>query len=167
MSPAAFDQTAEKYWTTGVLPPIGRGGAGQALNKALMNRAAELHPDGSLAANSAEYKANTDSLKKLQASFDTVTAFENTANKNIAMLESLAKNVPDLGAKFANVPIRLLSGNMIATANMAAFKTALIPVQTEAAKILNSANLSGQLSDSSRHELQDIVARDETAPRGG
>ena len=157
MSPTAFDQTAEKYWTTGSLPPIGRGGGGQALNKALMNRAAELHPEGAIAANSAEYKANSESLKKLQSSYDTVTAFENTANKNINMLKNIAKKVPDLGTKFANVPVRMVTGNMIGTDNMSAFKTALLPVQTEAAKILNSANLSGQLSDSSRHELQEIV----------
>lgn len=157
MTPQAFDQQAEKFSSTGQLPPIGRSPNAIAMNRDIMNRAAELHPDASLAANSAEYKANADSLKKLQASYDTVTAFENTANKNITMLEGLAQKVPDLGVKFANVPIRLLSGSMIGSENMAAFKTALAPVQAESAKILNSANLSGQLSDSSRHELQDIV----------
>lgn len=157
MTPSAFDQTAEKYASTGQLPSIGRSANAIAMNRDLMNRAAELHPNQSLAENSAEYKANSQSLQKLQGSLDTVSAFEGTANKNIGMLENIAKTVPDLGARFANVPVRMLSGSMIGTDNMAAFKTALAPVQAESAKILNSANLSGQLSDSSRKELQDIV----------
>jgi hypothetical protein len=157
MTPQAFDQTAEKYFQTGQLPPIGRSPNAIAMNRDLMNRAAELHPNASLAENSAEFKANSDSLKKLQASLDTVNAFENTANKNIDMLKGLAQKVPDFGTRLANVPIRMITGNTIGTENMAAFKTALAPVQSEAAKILNSANLQGQLSDSSRHELQDLV----------
>jgi hypothetical protein len=157
MTPQAFDQTAEKYFQTGQLPSIGRSANAIAMNRDLMNRAAELHPGASIAENTAEFKANTDSLKKLQGSLDTVTAFENTANKNIDMLKGFAQKVPDLGARFANVPVRMLSGSMIGSENMAAFKTSLAPVQAEAAKILNSANLQGQLSDSSRHELQDLV----------
>src|SRR5208283_1380599 len=55
MSLEAFDQAAEKYWTSGQLPPAGRGGPALAMNRAIMNRTAELHPEGSLAASSAEY----------------------------------------------------------------------------------------------------------------
>lgn len=157
MTQQAFDQQAEKYYSTGQLPQIGRNANAIAMNRDLMNRAADLHPNASLAANSAEFKANSASLKTLQANFDQVSAFEGTANKNIEMLKGLAQKVPDLGARFANVPVRMLSGSMIGSEGMAAFKTALAPVQAESAKILNSANLSGQLSDSSRHELQDIV----------
>ncbi len=157
MTPGAFDQTAEKYFQTGQLPQIGRSPNAIAMNRDIMSRTAELHPNESLAAGSAEFKANGESLKKLQASADQVEAFENTANKNIEMLEGLAQKVPDLGSRWANIPVRMLNGTMLGADNMAAFKTALAPVQTEAAKILNSANLQGQLSDSARHELQDIV----------
>jgi hypothetical protein len=164
MTPAAFDQTAEKYFQTGQLPPIGRSSNAIAMNRDLMNRAAELHPNVSLAENSAEYKANADSLKKLLGATDQLEAFEGTANKNIELLKSIAAKVPDLGVRFANVPVRMLTGNTIGTENMAAFKTALAPVQTEAAKILNSANLQGVLSDSARHELQEIVDGNATYP---
>ncbi len=54
MTPAAFDQQAEKYWSTGQLPPAGRGGPALAMNKAIMHSYAELHQQGSLAANSGE-----------------------------------------------------------------------------------------------------------------
>lgn len=105
----------------------------------------------------AGVQADAGSLKKMQASYDAVSSFANTLDKNIGMLKETAQKVPDLGAKFANVPVRMLTGSMIGTDNMAAFKTALAPVQSEAAKILNSPNLAGTLSDSARHEMEAIV----------
>jgi hypothetical protein len=157
MTQTAFDQAAEKYWTSGVLPPSGRGGPALAMNKALMNRAGELHPQGSLAENSAEFKANQASLQKLQTNFDQVQAFEQTAKKNMDLLQQTMKGIPDLGARFLNVPARMITGNMIGTENMARFKTALNVAQTEAAKVLNSSTGTGILSDSARHELQQII----------
>lgn len=157
LTPEAFDQQAEKYWTTGQLPPTGRGGTALALNKALMNRAAELHPNGSLAANSAEFHANQKSLEKFQSQFDAVNAFESTAEKNINRLLETAKNIPDLGSRFANVPVRAISEKMLGTENMARFKADLLTAQNEAAKVLNSANMTGVLSDSARKELQDLA----------
>jgi len=154
----ALDFAANNYRQTGQMP------AGLARSpgttRAIIARAAELDQQAGgagIASNKATLASNQESLKKLQASFDQVSAFENTANKNIDMLKGFAKKVPDLGTRFADVPVRMLSGTILGSENMAAFKTALAPVQTEAAKILNSANLQGQLSDSSRHELQDIV----------
>jgi hypothetical protein len=110
-----------------------------------------------LAANSAEYKANTHSLQNLQKNYDQVQAFEGTASKNIDLLQQTAQNIPDLGTRFANVPVRMLNARMLGTEKMAAFNTALNTAQTEAAKVLNSSNASGVLSDSARHELQQIV----------
>lgn len=160
MTPQAFDQSAEKYFQTGSLPPIGRSPNAIAMNRDLMNRAAELHPGESLAANSAEFKANSESLKKLQINFDQVQAFEGTASKNFDLLQQTAQNIPDLGTRWANIPVRYIDGGMIGTENMAKFKTALNTAQTEAAKVLNSSNATGVLSDSARHELQQIVDGD-------
>lgn len=154
----ALDFVADNYRRTGQMPPELSRSPGTIT--AVIQRAAQMDQQqngGGLAANSAEFKANSDSLKKLQGSLDAVTAFENTANKNIEMLKTAAQKIPDLGTRFANTPVRMFNASLLGDANMAAFKTALAPVQTEAAKILNSANLSGQLSDSSRHELQEIV----------
>lgn len=157
MNQEAFDQAAERYNSTGTLPPVGRGTSGPALQRALMNRAGELHPGETLAANSAEYKANEGSLKKLQTNFDQVNAFENTALKNLDQVAITGAKVPDLSARFANVPVRMISSQMIGTPEMAQFKTALLTAQTEAAKVLGSANASGVLSDSARHEAQEVL----------
>ena len=158
MTPEAFDQQAEKFYSTGQLPPIGRGGNGQALNKAIMNRAADLHPEGVLAVNSAEYKANSASLSKLQTQADAVNSFENTALKNLDIFLNAAKNVPDLGARFANVPLRMITGKMIGEQNQAALNAARQTALTEVAKVLNSAQGNGVLSDSARKEVDDLLS---------
>jgi len=142
---------------TGQLPPGNRGTAGLLQNRSIMNRAAQLHPEGNLAANSAEFAANAASLKNLQKNFDQVSAFEATARKNIDLAQQLAKNIPDLGVRFANVPVRQVTASLIGSENMARFRTALNTAQTEAAKVLNNSQGTGILSDSSRHELQEIV----------
>ena len=157
-TPAALDQAAQSYLTTGQLPQGARGGvAGIAQNRAIMNRAAELDPSASIMGNKQTYQANTDSLKKLQTNFDQVNAFENTALKNLDQVAQAGAAVPDLSARFANVPVRMLNSQVIGTPEMARFRTALLTAQTEAAKVLSSSNASGVLSDSARHEAQDIL----------
>ena len=154
----ALDFAADNYRKTGQMP------AGLARSptttSAIITRAAQLdQQDGGqgIATNKSEIMANRASLNSLQKNFDQVQAFEQTASKNIDLLQQTAQKIPDLGARFANVPVRQLSSQMIGTANMAAFKTALTTAQTEAAKVLNSTNATGVLSDSSRHELQDVI----------
>jgi hypothetical protein len=156
LTDAATDQAAEIYHLTGRLPAGSRGRDTLAQNRKIMNRAAELYP-GSMAADSAEYAANKESLRKLQAQFDAVTAFESTAEKNINRLLQTMKNIPDLGTRFANVPLRMVSERMIGAESMARFRADLITAQNEAAKVLNSANAQGVLSDSARAELQEIA----------
>ncbi len=156
MTPVAFDQAAEKYWTSGVLPPAGRGGPALAMNKALMNRAGELHPEGSLAANSAEYKANSESLVKLQANLDQVSAFESTAIKNLDMFTGLAKKAIDTGVPLANAPLRSAAG-LLGSKDQASFEAARQVAVNEIAKVTSSPWLAGQLSDTARKEVASFI----------
>jgi hypothetical protein len=154
----ALDFAANNYRQTGQMP-AGFSRSPQTTT-AIIQRAAQLDQGAGgsgIAANKALLKANADSLKKLQTNFDQVQAFEGTAERNIDLLQQTAKKIPDLGARFANIPVRMINANMIGTDNMAAFKTALNTAQTESAKVLNSSNASGVLSDSARHELQDVI----------
>lgn len=153
LTPAALDQQAENYWNTGKLPPGGRGPAGLAQNRAIMNRAAELHSGESLAEGSAEYKANAESLKKLQSSFDQVSAFENTANKNLDLFTSLAKKAIDSGIPLANAPLRT-GATLLGSEDQAAINAARQVAVNEIAKVTSNPGLSGQLSDSARHEIE-------------
>lgn len=161
----ALDFAAENYRQTGQLPSGFTRSPGTTA--AIISRAAQLDQQAGGAgiyANKTILNSYKGSLDQLQKNLSAVSAFEDTANKNIDMLKQVAAKVPDLGVRFANTPIRAISGSIIGTENMAAFKTALAPVQAEAAKILNSANLTGQLSDTARKELQDIVDGNATYP---
>jgi hypothetical protein len=153
-----LDLAAQNYRLTGQMPPGLSRSPGSTI--AIMNRAAQMdQQDGGagIAGNKAVLQSNMKSLDGLQKNYDQVQAFEQTASKNMDLLQQTAQKIPDLGARFANIPVRMVSSQMIGTENMAAFKTALATAQTEAAKVLNSSNATGVLSDSSRHELQDII----------
>lgn len=156
MSQAAFDQASEKYFQTGTLPPIGRGMAGPALNKSIMNRTAELHPEGSLAENASAFKANSDSLKKLQGQRDAVVAFENTAGKNLDLFLNQAQKVVDSGSPWINRPLRTISQAALGSADLAAYNTARQVAINEIAKVTSNPGMSGTLSDSARHEVENF-----------
>lgn len=158
LSDPALDQAANRYLTTGQLPAMGMGAAGAQARKAIMNRAGQLDPNGVISANEAVQKANTISLSNIQKQFDSVNAFENTAIKNLDRLVVNGQQIPDLGARFANVPVRMIDEKMIGTPAMARFKADLLTAQNESAKVLNSANATGVLSDSARREAQEILS---------
>jgi hypothetical protein len=155
MSSDAIDQAAEYYHSTGKLPPGGRGVAGLAQNRAIMNRAAILYP-GSMTEGTAEFSANKSSLQGLQKQFDQVTAFENTAGKNLDVFLNTAKGVIDSGSPLINAPLRNAAA-LAGSGNQAAFSAARTTALTEIAKVLNSSNASGVLSDSARHEVEGLI----------
>lgn len=161
MTQAAFDQTAEKYYQTGTMPPIGRGTSGPAFQKALMNRTNELHPGESLAENSGEFKANQKSLQELQPKLDQVNAFENTAVKNLDLFTGLAQKAIDSGLPIANAPLRAAAG-LLGGQDQAAFNAARQVAVNEIAKVTSSPGLSGQLSDSARHEVEAFIPANAT-----
>src|SRR5215469_10633107 len=160
LSNTALDMQAEKYFQTGQLPPIGRGTAGAVQNRKIINRAVELHAGESLAEGSAEYAANKKSLEHLQTQFDSVSAFEQTARKNLDQVVATGAKVPELGAKFLNTPVRAISADVLGTPEMAQFRTALLTAQTEAARVLNSATAAGVLSDEARRDAQKVLNGD-------
>lgn len=162
LTDAALDQAAEKYFATGTLPSMGMGAAGAAARTKIMNRAGELHPEGSLAANSAEYKANQASLSKIQTNFDQVTAFENTAGKNLDQFLTAAKKLSDTGSPLLNKPFREIESTVGGSPDVVAARTAGTTALTEIAKVLNSSNASGVLSDSARNEVEGLIGKGAT-----
>lgn len=158
MSQEATDQAAEYYHNTGKLPPGGRGVAGLAQGRTIMNRSAELYP-GSISEGTAEYAANKKSLDSLQKNFDSVTAFENTAGKNLDTFLTQAKKVVDFGSPLINMPLRK-AASMAGSGDQAAFNAARTTALTEIAKVLNSSNATGVLSDSARHEVEGLIGAD-------
>ena len=151
----AIDQAAERYSKDGTLPSGFARSPGTTA--AIIQRSAALHPEQDLASNKATFQADTGALKQVQKQFDTMNAFEGTALKNLDLYAQTAAKIPDLGAKFANVPLRMITGSMIGTDNMAALNAAHETASTEVAKVLGSATGSGVLSDSQKKDAKDVI----------
>lgn len=124
---------------------------------------------GQIAPSSAEaiaakggVQADVASLKKMQTNFDNVTAFENTAGKNLDTFLKTAKGVIDSGSPLINSPLRSVSDRMAGSDKQAAFNAARATALTEISKVLNSSNASGVLSDSARHEVEGLIGPNAT-----
>lgn len=157
---SALDQSAQRYSETGVLPAGFSRSPGTTT--AIIKRAAELNPDQNIAANSAAFKSNQTALTALQKNFENVSAFENTAGKNLDVFLKAAKKVVDTGSPWINKPLRSLDLSVLGSDEQAAANTARVTALTEIAKVLNSSNASGVLSDSARHEVNDLIGQDAT-----
>jgi hypothetical protein len=162
LSPEALKLTAHQFAMTGQLPPMGMGKTGAAVRTKIINEAAEIYKNLDLPSQVAAYKANQQSLVKVQGQRDAITAFEQTALKNLDQFLTTAKNVVDTGSPIVNKPLRSLAGQVFGSAEMAAYNTARQTVVPEFAKLLSNPSLTGQLTDSQRKEIETILGPDAT-----
>lgn len=157
-SGSALDQAAQRYLESGEIPQgFGRS---PGTTTAILNRAAQLDPNADIAANKVNLAANKTSLQNLQKSFDQVSAFEGTAQKNLDLFLDKLSQIPDLQVKFANIPLRRIDEHMIGSDNFQAMKAAQQTAAAEAAKVLSSANASGVLSDTQKKEAEQMLSGD-------
>lgn len=155
----ALDQNADKYNSTGTLPP---GMRSPGMAAAIINRAAERSNGQPLAANSAEYKANLASYENVTKTLDTLTGFETAAVKNIDMFKQLTSKLPDSGVPWINTPLRKLDEKAVGAEWMPAINAARQIANREVARVTNDPKLSGVLSDSARGEIAEINPADAT-----
>jgi hypothetical protein len=155
----AKQMAAQYYQQTGQLPA---GMRSPAMSAGILNTAAGAPgaPPPNIAANKQAYAANTQSLNALQKNFDTVTAFENTAGKNLQTFLNQASKVIDSGSPWVNKPLRAIDASALGSEDQAAFNTARATALTEIAKVLSSSNASGVLSDSARGEVSGLIGQD-------
>jgi hypothetical protein len=165
LTPEARDQMATYFATTGQLPNLGMGAAVAATRAQIINRAAEMFPNVTFASNAANFQANKASLKNVQGTLDTLTAFENTGLKNLAMFTDAAAKIPDTGIPWLNTPVRMLSEKLVGSENMSVVNAARQVALREIARVTNDPKLSGVLSDSSRKEVQDLSPTNATLPQ--
>ncbi len=158
----ALEMAAKRYLATGELPSMGMGQSGAAARVAVMNRAALIDPQASLAANKATFKADSANLQKLQTTEGTLSAFEKTAGKNLDQFLSLADKIPDSGVPWLNQPIRAVNDKALGSADQAAFNAARDVALREIARVTNDPKLSGALTDSARAEVAGLSAKDAT-----
>lgn len=161
LTPGGLDVAALSYRKTGIMPALGMGD--RSTRQEIINRAAELTPEDmkrieaggtDIAANKANFKADQESLAALQKGTDAITAFENTAKKNIQIFLREAGKVVDTGSPLANTLVRNIDGKLLGSADIAGFNAARQVAINEIAKVTSNPNLTGQLSDSARHEVE-------------
>ncbi len=162
LTPEAKALTAHQYAMTGQLPPMGMGKEGAKVRTSIINEAAKIYQGLDLPSQQAAFKANQASLTKLQGTADKVSAFENTAGKNLDQFLSLAEKIPDTGVPWVNTPIRAVNAKMVGDTNQAAFNAARDVALREIARVTSDPNLTGVLSDSARREVQSLSPENAT-----
>lgn len=128
-----------------------------ASQRRIANRAAQKYPGINLARNEAVYNANKNSLANLTKLHDGVSAFIETADKNVAVLDEYAAKIGGYDSPLANRPLRWLQKNAGST-DVAAYEAARVTVANEYTRILTTLAGSGQTTDSARKELDNIIS---------
>jgi hypothetical protein len=163
-SPAQIDAFAQDYATTGKLPNLGMGTSGVNARQAILGKAADIvHGQGTtLASLRASGLSDMDALKKLTAMQTSVEAFEGTANANLDQMLLTAKPLIDSGSPWINKPLREVQTEGFGDKELAAYRAARQVALTEIAKVTNNPSLSGQLSDSARKEVTELLPENAT-----
>lgn len=156
LSRAALLASARRYIQTGVIDVSARDTVNRA---AVQNVAAELRNGGTgdISLNKAEYDADSKSLKDLRGATDALTAFEGTALRNASQLRQRMSLISDSGSPLFNQLIRDVQATALGPAELAAFNAARRVVIPEFSRILNNPKLTGQLTDTMRQDMEDIL----------
>lgn len=160
LTPQGLDAAAMMFAKTGQLPALGMGD--KTTRKEIINRAAALMPGLDVASAKADFTANQQSLSALQKQRDAISAFEQTASKNIDIFLAQAGKVVDTGSPLTNTAARFVTGKMLGAPDQAAYDAARQVAVNEIAKITGNPNLTGTLSDAARHEVESFNPRNAT-----
>jgi hypothetical protein len=154
---------AKKFNATGVLDAdISQRTPGERAQ--VLNLAADLAKGApvDLAGAKAGYASDKGSLATMQKMRDAVGAFEETATKNLDLALGYFKKLSDTGSPLLNQPLRAINKEGLGDQDTAALNAALRVANTEIAKVTSNPNLTGQLSDSARHEIDNILGGNAT-----
>ncbi len=164
----AIDIAAYKYLQTGNLPPMGMGKSGVEVRGKILNRAAELAKEQGIssqdvAPNQAQFKSDQTSLTALTKQYDAVTAFEKNAIRNGDRLVQLGDKVDTTGVPVIERWIRSGRQAIAGDSEVSKFNAQMQVYRTEAAKILTNPNLTGQLTDTARKEVEQFLGNNMSA----
>ncbi len=166
LSPEALDMVSLRYLKDGTMPNLGMGKAGAAAKvKALNNASILAAREGistDIASNKAKFGADQGSLNSMQKMYDAVISFEGTAKKNLDQFLDLASGMIDTGSPIINSPIRTINTKVLGKTEQLAVNAARQVAITEIAKITSNPSLTGQLTDSARHEVASFIPEDAT-----
>lgn len=164
LTPDALENDTWQYIQHGTLPPVGRGGQGQAQRTAIKNHAADISKasdvsPAELATNAGQQKALQSSLTAFQKRSDAMAGQENSFLNNL----NYAQKVSDSIDRTASPAINkwLLTGEEQAgDPDVVKLKAALIPVAADYAKIMSGATGAGGTPVSTMQEALDMIRTD-------
>jgi hypothetical protein len=137
------------------------GAAGQSNRIAINNGIAAKLKESGMTNNDllklrVSAKANAASAQKLQAQANAVDAFEKVGRANGERVLELIERLDKTGVPLAEGLLRSVS-NKFGSADAAELQSVLTSFQTEVGRILSNPNMTGVISDSARHEIQDMA----------
>lgn len=103
-------------------------------------------------------KEKLGALGQLEKQRNAIQAFEGMLDLNIGILKGLSKKIGRSGSPYANRPILWLQQHAAGDPDVAEYLFQVNTVTTEIARVLNNPNMSGQLTDAARSELQGVVS---------
>lgn len=128
-----------------------------AINKAITKKLTDANmTTGGLAKLRQNFVAQKGSIKKMTEQANNIETFEGLAKYNGQRVLDLIDKIDDTGVPFIEGITRKLKKGA-GSVDAAEAQSVLTAFQTEAARILNNPNLTGVLSDSARHEVQDMI----------
>jgi hypothetical protein len=168
LSPEAVDMTARNAMKDRlVLAGLGRGVQGAKDLRAVLNRMAEISKESGVSAPDAraDFNANKKSLDKIIPQFDAVEAFTKNAVLQGRVLTQLAEKVDNTGLPVLERWIRGGQRAIVGDADVSVFDAQMQLYRTEVARILTNPNLTGQLTDTARKEVEHFLSGNATAPQ--
>lgn len=165
LTPEGVEAAATAYNINKTMPSnLGRGNQGSINTVKILNRAAEQQKD---AGNTAEAtaiqqianKSSTLALNSLSKDLAAIGPFHDMLNTNAEIAIKLAKNIASsrTGSQLVNRPLSWLQNNAADNPNIAEYLFQMQIVKTEGARILNNPRLVGQLTDSARAEMGNVI----------
>lgn len=161
LTPDALENASWNYIQHGILPPIGRGGQGQAQRTAIMNHAADIAKasdvtPAQLATNAGQQKALQSSLTAYQKRADAMAGQENSFLNNLAYAQKISDSIDRTMSPAINK--WLLTGEEQAgSPEVVKLKAALTPVAADYAKIMSGATGAGGTPVSTMQEAMDMI----------
>lgn len=105
-------------------------------------------------------KSDVNALAAITKDITSIMPYEQMLNTNAEISINLAKNLMRTDSRVANRSLNWMRQNMGDNPDTAEFLAQTRFVQTEAARVLNNPRLVGQLTDTARREMEDVISGD-------
>lgn len=140
------------------------GAAGEPTRAAVANKMEDIRQElgwtpVELATKGPENKTKFTALGAIEKDLAAIGPFHDMLNTNAKIAIQLADRIASdrTGSQWLNKPLTWLQANAADNPDIAEYLFQMQTVKTEGARILNNPRLVGQLTDSARHEMGDVV----------